>query len=302
MTEITIMIYGALALFLVFAFYYYRFTIHRSKLRDKITAIFSREQMIKKVSWQEKWVKKLVSWSKDLAPLGSKLTFFSKTNDIEKNLTRAGRPFRLQAMDLHGLKMLSAILGLISGMLMMIPLFFLGMAAPLLFLLLGFFIPLLLLKQLGDLRQMAISQELPDFFDTISITLSAGLSLETALQRYVKATEGALSDELSVFNDEVKLGVPREEALMNLAKRTQNPDVENLANDLIQAIRLGVPFAKTFRLQAEGMRKIREERAKDQARKAGPKLALVTTLVFTPSIMIFIIGMLILNFMSGKGF
>lgn len=293
------MVWVFLACFALGLVFTYRYERHRQRLRARMEWTASRESM--RVSRRERWVRQWVNWSRGFASAGSRFRFFSDPEDLERNLLRAGRPYRLRVRDIQGLKILTALVGAGFGIVAMLPLFFLGPAAILLFSMLGYFAPLWWLKRAGNRRQAQISREMPDFLDTISITLSAGLSMDVALERYVKNIPGPLSEDLHVYNDEIRLGVPREVALKNLSKRTCNPDVENLVNDLIQAIRLGVPLSKTFRMQAEGMRKIREERAKSKAEKAGPKLALVASLVTTPSILVFILGVLVLNFIRSFG-
>jgi tight adherence protein C len=281
---------------------FYRHWTTKAKLQLKVDALIEQAATKTNVRLQEKWMRILIRWAGNFASIGSKFTFFSKSAELEVNLSKAGKPFGIRVQDIHGLKILLAFVGFLFGFIMMVPLFFLGPANLIIFALIGYFAPMLWLRARGKRRQSEISKEIPDFLDTISITLHAGLSLDVALLRYVESTTGPWTEEMSQYNDEIKLGVSRDEALQNLYQRTQNPDVENLVNDLLQAIRLGVPLARTFQLQAEGMRKIREERVKEVARKAGPKLALVATLVFTPSIMAFILGVMILSFMKGMHF
>lgn len=277
--------------------FFYRMAVERATLREKVQADWVKKRLTR-ISWREKTVRMLVEWSRGLIPLGERFLFFSADDELERTLLRAGRPFRLQVKEIHGLKILLAFFGLIIGILAMVPLFFLGPATLIIFPLIGYFVPIWLLKQSAHRRQEAISREIPDFLDTVSITLSAGLGLDAALQRYVEKISSPWSQEVEMYLDEVRLGVPREQALQHLIQRTGNSDVENLANDLIQAMRLGVPFSKTFRLQAEGMRKIRGERAKTLAEKAKPKLALVISLVITPSILVLILGAMAVGFLT----
>lgn len=276
--------------------FFYLAIARQIDLRAKVSVDWVRHKEVAP-GWREKWVHVLVGWSRDMVSLGEHFPFFSNSEELEQALLKAGSPYHLRVQDIHGLKVLLGLIGLVCGILAMVPFFFIGPAIVIPFSLGGFMLPMGCLKWSGDRRQAKISRELPDFLDVVSITLGAGLTLDRALERYVNNIKGPLSEEIGMYNDEVQLGVSRETALENLNKRTINPDMEFLVTDMIQALRLGVPFAETFRHQAEGMRKIREERAKTMAQKAGPKLSLVVSLVITPSILVFVMGVLALSIM-----
>jgi tight adherence protein C len=69
---------------------------------------------------------------------------------------------------------------------------------------------------------------------------------------------------------------------------------------LLQGLKLGVPIATTFKVQAEDMRQFREEQVKELAAKASPKVTLVTTFVVAPVSILMIAGLMILNLIYGE--
>lgn len=296
MQWINSLVYAAIVFTGISLPFFYRVIAKQIDLRAKVGVDWLRHKE-DGPSWREKWMRVLVGWSRDMVPLGEHFTFFSNSEELEQALLKAGSPYHLRVQDIHGLKIFLGLMGFVLGLLAIVPLFFIGPVVVVPFTIGGFLLPIGLLKGSGDLRQAEISRELPDFLDVVSITLGAGLTLDKALERYVKSIKGSLSEEMGLYNDEVQLGVSRETALKNLKKRTSNPDMDFLVTDMIQALRLGVPFAETFSHQAKGMRKIREERAKTMAQKAGPKLSLVVSLVITPSILVFVVGVLGLSMM-----
>ena len=69
---------------------------------------------------------------------------------------------------------------------------------------------------------------------------------------------------------------------------------------LIQGMDLGIPIAKTFQIQAEELREIRQEQVKELAAKASPKVTLVTTFLIAPVSILMIAGLMIMNMLMGE--
>ena len=95
------------------------------------------------------------------------------------------------------------------------------------------------------------------------------------------------------------MGVPREEAYRQLMERNSNPEFQSLIKSLIQGLKLGVPIATTFKLQADDMREIRKEQVKEKAAKASPKITLITTFIIAPTAMLLVGGLMVMNLLFG---
>jgi tight adherence protein C len=149
-------------------------------------------------------------------------------------------------------------------------------------------------------RQQLIRRDLPDFLDTISTSLQAGVSLDQALREVIIHFDGPIREEFSRFINETDLGVSREKAYRDLLRRNENPEFQSLIKALIQGLELGVPIAKTFKVQAEDLRKIRQEQAKELAAKASPKVTLVTTFLIAPVSILMIAGLMVMNMLLGE--
>ncbi|HWO96326.1 MAG TPA: type II secretion system F family protein [Bacillus sp. (in: firmicutes)] len=253
----------------------------------------------KKEALAERAVKRLTKFADDFSSMGQRINFFSEPHDVEDWLKRSGYPFDLTVERFQGIKIFFAIAGLtLAAMAFVIgiPLAHFG----LLFLpLIGYFLPILYVKNKGKERQEKLRYDLPDFLDTVSVSLQAGVHLEQALKQIVRFFDGPLKEEFSRFLQEVELGVPREEAYRELLRRNDNPEFQSLIKSLIQGNRLGVPIAQTFKIQAEDMRVMRKEQAKEKAAKASPKITLITTFVITPAAIMMIAGLMILNMFLG---
>jgi tight adherence protein C len=164
----------------------------------------------------------------------------------------------------------------------------------------GYFGTILWLKNKAKKRQDELRYDLPDFLDTVSVSLEAGIGLDKTLNEVVKYFQGPINEEFSRFNQEISLGVPREDAYRELLNRNDNPEFQTLIKSLIQGQKLGVPIATTFKAQAMDMRVIRRELAKEKAAKASPKVTLITTFIVAPTAIIMIAGLMILNMFFGN--
>lgn len=234
-------------------------------------------------------------WFDRLAPTGKKIQLLSDPAEINDALEKAGYPHNLTEARVQGAKIFGFLAGAGIGFFYLI----LGLPfAPILFLAMmfaGYMGPIYLIKHRAKKRQEQISLDLPDFLDMMSITLQAGMSLDEALQYYVETNEGPLSEEFARFNQEIKFGVQREYAYRSLMNRTTSSQLETLIQSLIQAYNLGTPIAQTFTQQAEELRKMRSEKAKEAAGKAAPKISMVSGLIVGPSIMLLILAAIAYN-------
>lgn len=163
----------------------------------------------------------------------------------------------------------------------------------------GYFLPLIVLRSRQSKRQMEITLSLPDVLDLLVICVEAGQGLNAALLKVGKETTSnarALSNELRILNNEMRAGIPRIDALRNLAYRTGVDDIRALVAVMIQSEKLGSSIASSLRVHAEGLRIKRRQRAEEQARKAPVKLVFPLVLCIFPELLVVILapGMLVL--------
>ena len=157
----------------------------------------------------------------------------------------------------------------------------------------GFYLPTIWLWARGEDRKGRIQSALPDALDLLVVCVEAGLGLTAAIERVgreIAVASPALSDELLVVNQEIRTGLSRADALRRLARRTGVEDLYALSAMLIQADKLGTSIAQSLRAHAESMRTKRRQRAEQQARKAGIKLAFPLVFLIFPALLIVILG------------
>lgn len=235
----------------------------------------------------------------EFAELGQRINFFSENHSVKEWLRKSGYPLNLTLARFQGLKVFLFIMGFVGGLMLFIIGFPFGNYMLVFFPLIGYFIPIVLIQREAKKRQDLIRQELPDFLDTVSTSVQAGVSLDNSLKEVIRHFQGPIREEFSRFNQEIELGVPREKAYRELLHRNDNEEFQSLIKALIQGLNLGVPVSTTFKVQSEDMREMRQEQVKELASKAAPKVTLVTTFLIAPVSILMIAGLMILNMFVG---
>ncbi|HHY73665.1 MAG TPA: pilus assembly protein TadB [Bacillus bacterium] len=278
---------------------YYNYLLFKADLREDIKEkTFIYNAFSKKVTRKEKIISKVFHYADDFSGIGQRINFFSENHDIKKKLMQAGFPYKLTVERFQGLKIFLLIIGLLIGGLSLVFRLPYAELAVILYPLIGYFGALMWLQRKAKGRQEELSFQLPDFLDTMSVTLQAGVGLDQALRDIVPYFEGPIKDEFGRFIQETDVGVPRADAYRSLLERNDSKEFQMLIKSLIQGERLGVPISKTFKHQAEEMRKFKKEKTKELAAKASPKVTLITTFIVMPSALILIGGLVIMNMFS----
>lgn len=158
---------------------------------------------------------------------------------------------------------------------------------------LGFMLPNLWLMMACSSRAQKIREGLPDSLDLLVISVEAGLGLDAAIQRVAKElmlVHGELSEEFTIATMETQMGVPRGEALENMAGRSGLSEMKSLVAVVNQAEKFGTSIAKTLRNQADALRVKRRQAAEERAQKTAVKLMIPLVLFIFPAIMIVLGG------------
>jgi tight adherence protein C len=159
--------------------------------------------------------------------------------------------------------------------------------------LLGAYLPTILLKNAITRRQQALLKGLPDGLDLLVICAEAGLSLDAALSRVSREIGGGcaeLADELGLTVIELSFLPDRREALANLAKRTAMPQLKALVNTLAQTERYGTPLAQALRVLAAEFRDTRLMKAEEKAARLPAILTIPMITFILPPLFVVLIG------------
>lgn len=124
-------------------------------------------------------------------------------------------------------------------------------------------------------RKHRIQRALPDALDLEVVCVEAGLGLDQSLMRVGRElvrNYPDLSEELQLVNLELNAGKSRQDALRNLARRTDVEDLRALVAVLVQTDRFGTSIADSLRVYSDAFRTKRKQRAEEQAAKMGVKM------------------------------
>jgi tight adherence protein C len=154
----------------------------------------------------------------------------------------------------------------------------------------GVFAPVAWLRRKREERQASIRRDLPDVLDLLAISVEAGVGFEGAVEVVTRHFVSPLATEFSRTLQEMELGLPRRDALQNLKRRTEVPELSNFVLILVQADALGMPIGRVLRSQAVEMRLKRRQWAREKAAKLPVKILMPLTLFILPAIFVVILG------------
>jgi tight adherence protein C len=212
--------------------------------------------------------------------------------DLMNRLDLAGRPGNLTPEDFGAVRIVAAAVmaavGLLIGLLLGSPLYAgiaLAVGA-----ILGYYLPVLWLKQKVDARRADIRKGLPDAMDLLVIAVDAGLGFDAALARVTDKYKNALSDEFAKVLREVSLGRPRLEAMDEMGRSSGVDDLHNFIQAVIQSEQFGTGIGKILRIQADEMRRKRRQRAQELAAQATLKMLLPMVGCIFPTLWLVLLG------------
>jgi len=152
-------------------------------------------------------------------------------------------------------------MGIMQGMVILLAAVFVGASMPIVF-----------LDSLIAKRRQQILRQLPEVLDLLCVSVQAGLSFDGAMSKLAAKMKGPFIDECDKMLRDVRVGMPRRKALVNLVKRCHVQEVQLFIAAVIQSERLGVSMGKTLTIQSENMRERRRQALKAAALKAPIKM------------------------------
>jgi len=165
----------------------------------------------------------------------------------------------------------------------------------------GYVGPDTVLTRMARARQLLIGNELPDILDQLTICVGSGLGFDAALARISRSGRGPLSQEITLLLQELRVGVPRREALDNLLGRTDVPELRQFVHAVIQADSYGVPISRVLRSQAGEQREKRRFRAEERAMKLPVKVIFPLVFCILPVVFIVVLGPAFIRITAGVG-
>lgn len=150
---------------------------------------------------------------------------------------------------------------------------------------LGFYMPVIFVRNTMQKRQQSIKRAFPDSLDLLLICVESGMSIETAFRKVseeIGTQSLALAEELSLVTAELSFLPDRKQAYENLAARTGLEGVKSVSMALVQSERYGTPLGTTLRVLAQENRDMRMSEAEKKAAALPPKLTVPMIVFFLP--------------------
>ena len=222
----------------------------------------------------------------------NRLTPAAQAARFQRELDFIGNPFGLDPAGVQTLRIAAAAglgavgtaLGIFIGQPIAVAVALLAGA------LLGFYLPMLWLRQLVSDRRAVLAAILPNALDVIAISMEAGLGLDRALEQLVRHQEGPLTLLVARALREIELGRPRADALNDMAEATGVEDFTGLVRSILHAERTGVPIARTIAAHSAQMRVKRRLQIRADAARASLKILLPTVGCVFPTLWLILLG------------
>ncbi|WCI08468.1 type II secretion system F family protein [Arthrobacter sp. OVS8] len=234
--------------------------------------------------------------SRLLERIGYRLTPAGYVRRLDKLLSLAGRPASLPLGRVLAAKPLLGLLGAALG-------FYISSSGPtpiiklvgVFVVLLGYFIPDLLLYSKGQERQKIMQLELANTLDQMLISVEAGLGFEGAMARAGENGKGPLAEELVRTLQDMQVGRSRRESYLALSERTNIPELRSFVQAVVQADTYGIAISRVLRIQAKVMRVKRRQRAEEKAMKLPVTILFPLLFFIFPVLFIAILGPAVIN-------
>ncbi|SFT42204.1 type II secretion system F family protein [Arthrobacter sp. ov118] len=231
-----------------------------------------------------------------LEALAYRLTPPGYVRKLDRLLSLAGRPSSLPLGRVLAAKPVLGLVGALLGL-------FLSTSSPtpilklvgIFVLLLGYFIPDLLLYSRGQERQKTMQLELANTLDQMLISVEAGLGFEGAMARAGENGKGPLAEELVRTLQDMQVGRSRRESYQALAERTNIPELRSFVQAVVQADTYGIAISRVLRIQAKVMRVKRRQRAEEKAMKLPVTILFPLLFFIFPVLFIAILGPAVIN-------
>lgn len=276
----------ALAVFFGIFFVFLRARNNQSEIKNRLDRLASPELS------EKNELKNIPLADRTIWPLLKKVTaFFSRfapgalAKLMDRRIVLAGKQGKWQIKSIEGFWFLCVILGGFYGfwwitenpsnLAKSILVVWMGM-------IFGGLIPFMVLRHQIRKRKEAITYQLPEVLDLLSVSVTAGLSLDGAMQKITESMEGELVDEFRRMQRDVQ-------------------DLNLFVTSVIQSERLGASMGDTLRIQADNMRDLRRQRARRKAMQAPVKMVFPLVFFIFPVMFVIVLLPSILSLMQSMG-
>jgi tight adherence protein C len=160
-------------------------------------------------------------------------------------------------------------------------------------------LPYLKLTDVASSRYKACNRDLPYFIDYLSLAMSAGLDFNQAMATVVAdAPKSPLSGEFALVMRNMRLGMSRAEAMLEMERRLSSPALKLFVQTMIQGMELGTDVVQTLASMSETMQQKRFQAAEELAGKISVRMMIPMMCFVMPSVMIVLLGPMVLTYVK----
>jgi tight adherence protein C len=162
----------------------------------------------------------------------------------------------------------------------------------------GWSMPLIIVRRRAQRRFEEIDYELPELVDVLVVTVEAGLGFNGSLRVASERLHGPLGDELRLTLQEQSMGLSTPEALRHLLGRCDTPYMRSFVRSILQGEMLGVSIGQIMRDLAIDIRKRRRAAAEERAQKAPIKLLFPLVFLIFPAMFVILLAPAVYSFID----
>ncbi|MEX2450670.1 MAG: type II secretion system F family protein [Rhodospirillales bacterium] len=165
----------------------------------------------------------------------------------------------------------------------------------------GAYLPEVLIANAVQKRRAQLQKGLPDALDLLVICVEAGLGLDAALNRVADEMGRSypeIADEFALTAIELGFLNERRQALVNLMKRADIPSIRGVVNTLMQTEKYGTPLAQSLRVLSSEFRSERMMKAEEKAAKLPATLTVPLVVFIMPALFVVLLGPAVLRAMD----
>lgn len=188
---------------------------------------------------------------------------------------------------------IGSVIGLIFSNMLMLILLIIG-------LIVGIYLPYFALKKEKFARINSLEKNLPEMIDVVALGMRSGLTFDRALDVYVSYFDNELSRNFSQAKIKWDGTIcSRDEALRQMANSYDSFLFSRLIENIIRSIRFGSSLVDNLEQTAHEARNIYKEKQEEIVSKAPVKMMVPTGTLILPAMLIFVLGPVILQLISG---
>lgn len=238
-------------------------------------------------------------WVEFLAPWFRMLELKRYREFLSLHMSRAN--FRKDYDTNHFLasQLIPAVITAICSYLLLVVILNLSVAFVLVLSALAFAIPTMRLHDISSRRYKSCNRDLPFFIDYMALAMGAGLDFNKSLDRVVEdAPQSPLADEFRNIQRNLRLGMSRADALLELENRMQSPVIKLFVQTMVQALEMGTDVAQTLSVISETLSQKRFQLAEELAGKISVRMMVPMMLFVMPAVLIILLGPMILSYLQ----